>query len=239
VRANGRTIGSATSGATERANADTQVLFEYLWNTVPDSTLPVSTGRGASANADWLANKTITLPDLRGRTIAGLDDMGNSSSGRLTSTGLGNSATVLGGNGGSQTFTLTTTQLPAHTHSTTVSLNGTTSGESNSHTHTVAVSGTTSTDGAHSHTSTAIAANTSTFSAGGVSSGAAGPTTITTTTDGNHSHTFSVTPTSAANNVGHTHTWSGSGAFTSGSTGSGTAFSVVQPTFVMTFYLKL
>ena len=32
VRDNARTIGSATSGATERANADCQALFEYLWN---------------------------------------------------------------------------------------------------------------------------------------------------------------------------------------------------------------
>jgi len=52
VRANGRTIGSATSGATERANADAQALFEYLWNT--DANLAVSTGRGASSNADWV-----------------------------------------------------------------------------------------------------------------------------------------------------------------------------------------
>ena len=32
VRANGRTMGSASSGATERANADTATLFAYLWN---------------------------------------------------------------------------------------------------------------------------------------------------------------------------------------------------------------
>src|SRR5882762_6021031 len=31
VRCNARTIGSATSGATERANADTQPLFVYFW----------------------------------------------------------------------------------------------------------------------------------------------------------------------------------------------------------------
>jgi hypothetical protein len=37
VRANGRTIGSATSGATERANSDAQALFEYLWSA--DTTL--------------------------------------------------------------------------------------------------------------------------------------------------------------------------------------------------------
>jgi hypothetical protein len=74
VRANGRTIGSATSGATERANADCQTLFQYLWGA--DANLAVSGGRGASAAADWAANKTLTLPDSRGRTIAGLDDMG-------------------------------------------------------------------------------------------------------------------------------------------------------------------
>lgn len=81
VRWNGRTMGSATSGATERANADAQALFEYLWNT--DANLTVSSGRGASANADWVANKTITLPDMRGRALGGLEDMGNSAAGRM------------------------------------------------------------------------------------------------------------------------------------------------------------
>ncbi len=65
VRLNGRNIGSAVSGATERANADTQDLFEHLWQT--DSTLAVSGGRGVSATADFEANKTIALPDFRGR----------------------------------------------------------------------------------------------------------------------------------------------------------------------------
>jgi hypothetical protein len=76
VRMNGRTIGSATSGATERANADVQALFTFLWNS--DPTLAVSGGRGASAAADWSANKTIALPDARNRALAGLGDMGNS-----------------------------------------------------------------------------------------------------------------------------------------------------------------
>jgi microcystin-dependent protein len=111
VRANGRTIGSATSGATERANSDAQALFEYLWGA--DANLSVSSGRGASANADWTANKTIALPDWRGRAIAGLDDMGNSAAGRLTSTYFGTAATVLGAAGGSESHTLTQAQLPA------------------------------------------------------------------------------------------------------------------------------
>jgi hypothetical protein len=75
VRLNGRTIGAATSGATERANTDTQALFVYLWNI--DANLTVSSGRGATAAADWAANKTITLPDFRSRALAALGDMGN------------------------------------------------------------------------------------------------------------------------------------------------------------------
>lgn len=110
VRANGRTIGSATSGATERANADCQTLFQYLWDT--DANLSVSTGRGASSAADWAANKTIALPDWRGLALAGLDDMGNTAAGRLTSTYFGASAIVLGNAGGSESTTLTLAQLP-------------------------------------------------------------------------------------------------------------------------------
>lgn len=100
VRANGRTIGSVTSGASERANADCQSLFEYLWDA--DANLSVSTGRGASANADWVANKTIALPDWRGRAIAGLDDMGASAAGRLTASYFGSAATALGVAGGGE-----------------------------------------------------------------------------------------------------------------------------------------
>lgn len=116
VRANGRTIGSASSGASERANADCQPLFEYLWTT--DANLTVSTGRGASANADWVANKTITLPDWRGRALAALDDMGNTAAGRLTATYFGTAATVLGAAGGAESQTLTLAQLPSGITST-------------------------------------------------------------------------------------------------------------------------
>ena len=116
VRANGRTIGSATSGASERANADCQTLFEYLWGA--DANLTVSTGRGASANADWVANKTIALPDWRGRTLAGLDDMGNSAAGVLTTatTGFGPAVpTTLGQGSGQESKTLLTANLPPYT----------------------------------------------------------------------------------------------------------------------------
>lgn len=113
VRANGRTIGNAASGASERANADTALLFNFLWN---DPNLFVSTGRGASAAADFGAGKTITLPDYRGRVIAGLDDMGTTAAGRLTATYFGTVATVLGAVGGLESHTLTTAQSASHSH---------------------------------------------------------------------------------------------------------------------------
>jgi microcystin-dependent protein len=114
VRANGRTIGSATSGASERANTDCQALFVYLWGADPN--LAVSGGRGVSAVADWAANKTIALPDLRGRVLAGLGDMGNADAGRLTPTYFGATATTLGATGGAESLTLTTSQIPSHQH---------------------------------------------------------------------------------------------------------------------------
>jgi hypothetical protein len=104
VRMNGRTIGSATSGATERANADCEALFLFLY--AGDTSLAVSGGRGASAAADWAANKTIALPTGRGRALVGLDDMGNSAAGVIT--GL----TTLGATGGLQSEALVAGNIP-------------------------------------------------------------------------------------------------------------------------------
>ncbi len=119
VRANGRTIGSATSGATERANTDCQALFIYLWGA--DANLAVSGGRGASAAADFAANKTIALPDGRGRALASLADMGNTDNGMFSGTTFtsGNS-TTLGSLLGAARRTLNATQIPAHTHPNTL-----------------------------------------------------------------------------------------------------------------------
>ena len=59
---------------------------------------------------------TFTLPDLRGRVIAGVDNMGGSAASRLTSTTITGGGDAPGEVGGAQTHTLTTSEMPSHTH---------------------------------------------------------------------------------------------------------------------------
>jgi hypothetical protein len=112
----GRSIGDASSSATNRANADTEDLFTEIWNSMADAQAPVSGGRGASASADFAAHKRITLPDARDRVIAGKGNMSGSAANRLTNQSGGVEGDTLGASGGSETHTLTTAQMPAHTH---------------------------------------------------------------------------------------------------------------------------
>lgn len=59
---------------------------------------------------------TFNLPDLRGRAIAGQDDMGGTSANRLTGLSGGVDGDVLGGTGGEESHTLSTAEIPSHTH---------------------------------------------------------------------------------------------------------------------------
>jgi microcystin-dependent protein len=58
----------------------------------------------------------FNIPDLRGRVIAGQDDMGGSSQNRLTGLTGGVDGDTLGATGGAETHALTGSQTQAHTH---------------------------------------------------------------------------------------------------------------------------
>jgi microcystin-dependent protein len=67
---------------------------------------------------DGDGSTTFGVPDLRGRVVAGRDDMGGSSANRLVGTTTGSlDGDVLGKTGGEETHQLTTAELASHTHS--------------------------------------------------------------------------------------------------------------------------
>jgi len=179
---------------------------------------------------------TFNLPDLSNRVVAGTA-MGGTS--RITVAGGNFDGTVLGATGGAQNHTLTTSEMPTHTHA------GTTDGTT--------VSGTTSSDGSHNHTGTTsgetaththsynTAANKSVaIGTGGgaitiniwngsdtaATSGADSNTHAhTINTDGAHTHTF--------NAGSHTHT------FTTGSAGSGAAHTILPPVMTLPMLIRI
>jgi microcystin-dependent protein len=62
---------------------------------------------------------TFNVPDLRGRGVFGQDNMGGSAAGRITVAGGNFDGTVLGNTGGAQNHTLTTAEMPVHSHGVT------------------------------------------------------------------------------------------------------------------------
>ncbi len=59
---------------------------------------------------------SFNLPDLRGRAVAGKDDMGGSAANRLTGQSGGVDGDTLGAAGGAETHTLGSSQMPSHSH---------------------------------------------------------------------------------------------------------------------------
>ena len=106
----GETIGDVGSGA-DLESADYEALFDIAKEAAPNA------GTESFAGGD-----SVTIIDLRGRVVAGQDDMGGTSANRLTGASGGVDGDGLGNNGGSETHALTSAQNAAHSH--TVPNNG-------------------------------------------------------------------------------------------------------------------
>src|ERR1700681_140428 len=103
----------------------------YLGSTAPNSAFALPYGQaisqttyatlyavvGANAFAPD-SGGNFFLPDLRGRFIAGQDNMGGSADGRISSTF---NCFVRGATGGLETHTLTVAEMPAHVHANSLS----------------------------------------------------------------------------------------------------------------------
>lgn len=99
------------------------------------------------------AGTNFNMPDMRGRSGVGMDNMGGTAANRITAAISGINGTILGAAGGAEGVTLTTAQLPAHNHvisphSHTVNSHGhSISGTPNINNGTLGVSG----GGSHNH----------------------------------------------------------------------------------------
>jgi hypothetical protein len=128
VAANGLTIGNATSGASGRANVDALFLFSAIWQLFSNAQCPLlnSAGapiaRGANPRADFAANNQLTMPNLKGASLIGVDGMGGAASSFLTGVPatIGNSTTP-GSIVGENLHQLTGGENGPHVHSNTLS----------------------------------------------------------------------------------------------------------------------
>lgn len=120
VVADSSTIGSASSNATRLASPTALLAYRSIWLEFPNSICPIftsggsPTSRGANPDADFIANKALSTPDMRGRGIVGVDSSGTTRLSGVPVT-LGNTTTpgsVLGEN----LHALITAELAAHSH---------------------------------------------------------------------------------------------------------------------------
>ena len=197
------TVGDGSSGASTRANADCQALFTLLWNNIADANCPVVGGRGASAAVDWAAHKKITLPKTLGRALA------------FAGSGASLSARTLAAAVGEEAHTLTTGEMPSHSHT-----GATVAGGAHAH------GGTTTANGAHSHGSVPLTTPDVDRGASGGASSFSLDDFGQTDVQGTHNHNIS-TDTHAGHQHGIT------------SEGGGAAHNNMQPSVFMNFMVKL
>jgi microcystin-dependent protein len=205
--------------------------------------------RAVSFAAPWgpgNGTTTFNVPDMRGVVAAGLDNMGGTDAGRLSS------ANTLGIVVGTETFTLLITNLPSHSHTGVTSAvnldhshtgsgttsghnvdhvhfySGTTGGRNAAHVHSPDSGGSFVMNGAGSGGSAGIGTGTG-YSLGGMTTESAdhahGYSGNTAGSNTDHSHTYSFTTSGMNVNTVHQHTIPPEG--------SNTPHSSMQPTIMV------
>lgn len=175
---------------------------------------------------------TFNVPNCKDRYRVGKGDMGSTTDAAIIDSLL--ATTTLGatydGEGAIDTITLVTDNIPAHTHS--FSASGTTGSQSANHTHYFGAY--TYYDGVHNH-SFDNAGNTTAVS-GGSGKTVSDGSSASTGNGGNHRHF--VEGNTGVESASHVHSFSVSG--TTGSSGSGTAFTVdiLPPSIVVNVIIK-
>ena len=167
---------------------------------VPAGGIIMWSGSTGSIPSGWfLCNGSNGTPDLRNRFVVGAGGEYG-----------------VGATGGADSVTLSTSQIPAHSHSGSTSSAG-------SHTHT----GTTNTTGAHTHTvgqyGDFIRTTTTVMAAGYEPA----QNNVSTSSAGNHSHSFTT-----ASSGSHTHTVS------VGNTGGGASHENRPPYYALAYIMK-
>lgn len=178
---------------------------------------------------------SFNVPDMRGRVSAGKDTNSGGFADRLTTASSGINARNIATTGGVQSTSLTTSQLPSHSHSRTGGLTGTTTFANSTHDHgkgnIVALigscNGNTASLGFISSNDWVSQNNTATYIP------VAG-TVISFTSRNHNTATYGNTDNVAAGNRATV-----TENINTSSTGSDTAYQTVQPTIVLNYIIKI
>lgn len=223
---------SWTSSLLEPSSVPSGIVSAFAGNTAPTGYLLCD---GSAVSRTTYANlfaaigttygvgngtSTFDLPDLRGRTVFGIDNMGGTSANRLTTTGGLTANNTRGATGGAQTVALVLENIPNHTHTFTGNL-ASTSSDAHSHTYRDAYYAENISGGTNQRFGIAAPSdNDNSFYYRTSSNGhSTSPSDISTSID---SHTHTITPTG-----------------TIGATGNGTSFKTLPPLIILNYLIKI